>query len=115
MNRSFRVRGHLLAATALFPLSISVLAIPALAAPTADAPAALVEAAAADRPVVLAQADAARPANSYTQVALLQTETVTVNARRVDEDLQKVPVAISVVSANWVSGNRLASSPRRFR
>ena len=103
MNRSFRVRGHLLAATALFPLSISVLAIPALAAPTADAPAALVEAAAADRPVVLAQADAARPANSYTQVAQLQTETVTVNARRVDEDLQKVPVAISVVSANQIA------------
>jgi iron complex outermembrane receptor protein len=50
--------------------------------------------------VVLAQADtSARP----VQVAQLGTETITVSARRVNEDVQKVPVAISVVSDQTIA------------
>ena len=50
--------------------------------------------------VALARADTGqRP----VQVALLGTETITVNARRVHEDVQKIPVAVSVVSDETIA------------
>ena len=52
------------------------------------------------RPLVLAQADTS---DRSVQLAQLGAEHVTVSARRVDEDIQKVPLAVSVVSDQVVA------------
>ena len=50
-----------------------------------------------DAPLVVAQA------GTTSRAAAQHTETVTVSARRVEEDVQKVPVPISVISADTVA------------
>lgn len=68
----------------------------------AEAPAQATLSSNADAPLVVAQADTGkRPVQ--VAAAITHTETVTVSARRVEEDIQKVPVPITVVSADAVS------------
>src|SRR5690242_8941087 len=95
-----RHRSILLAATAIW-VAADGAAIAQDAAETgaeASAPVTVAQAAPAqgEAPVILAQAGAPRPAAQHV-------ENVTVSARRVDEDVQKVPVPISVVSADTIT------------
>jgi iron complex outermembrane receptor protein len=84
------VRAGLLAASAIWAISPLKAQETQGAAPLADAETKGVVVAEADqRPVEVAQ--------------LFSAEHVTVSARRVDEDVQKVPVAISVVSDETIA------------
>lgn len=94
------MRSHrtvLLAVTAIWAITCGeAIAQGAAKQDVANDPAAVSEQTDDARPVVLAQ-------NVAQRSGVPHTETVTVSARRVDEDVQKVPVPVSVVSGDTIA------------
>ena len=88
------VRAGLLAASAIWAISTAAAQAEDLQAPAAAASAsALTDG--ETKNLVVARADTGQ---APVQVAQLGVEHVTISARRVDEDIQKVPIPVSVVS-----------------
>jgi iron complex outermembrane receptor protein len=91
------IRAGLLAATAIWAVSIAGARAEDLQEPSA----ATASADAQTKSVVVAQAGSEQRPAEVAQ--LFNAEHVTVSARRVDEDIQKVPLAVSVVDAGRVA------------